>query len=377
MSRDLLLLAAALLTWGLGEGMFFQFQPLYLQQLGADPTQIGGILGTVGLAMTVTFLPAGYISDRIGRRPLLYASWIMGVAAAWIMALANSLPLFVSGSILYGLTNFVLVPLNSYVTAARRRVSVGRALTLISASFNLGAVLGPLLGGWIGDQFGMQRSFMVAAVLFVLSTILVFFIRAQPIDQGEEDTSLRAIRTLLQPRFLRYLLVVFVVMFVLYLPQPLSPNFLQNERGLSLTQIGQLVAVTGLGVVVLNLVLGQLNARLGFVLAQAAMALFALFLWQGQTLYWFFPAYFLLGSYRTARSLAVAQSRSLVKARNMGVAYGWVETAASMAIILAPPLAGWLYSLEPALVYPVSLVLIAGGVIVTLLLTPLRPEEIL
>lgn len=377
MSRDLILLALALLTWGLGEGMFFQFQPLYLQQLGADPTQIGGILGSVGVAMTVTFLPAGFLSDRFGRRPLLYASWIIGTVAAWIMALAPSLPLFVSGSILYGFTNFVLVPLNSYVTAARRNVSVGRALTLISASFNLGAVLGPLLGGWIGDLFGMQRSFLIAAILFIISTLLVFTIQAQPVEQGEEDTSLRAIRNMIQPRFVQYLLVVFVVMFVLYLPQPLSPNFLQNERGLTLTQIGQLVAVTGLGVVVLNLVLGQLNAQLGFILAQAAMGLFALFLWRGQTLLWFFPAYFLLGSYRTARSLAVAQGRSLVRARNMGVAYGWIETAASMAIILAPPLAGWLYSLEPALVYPVSMVLISGAIIFTWRTTPLRAEEIL
>lgn len=377
MNRDLILLALALFTWGLGEGMFFQFQPLYLQQLGADPAQIGGILGSVGLAMAITFLPAGYLSDRIGRRPLLYASWMIGTAAAWIMALAPSLPLFVSGSILYGFTNFVLVPLNSYVTAARQRVSVGRALTLISASFNLGAVLGPLLGGWIGDLFGMQRSFLIAAILFIVSTLLVFTIRAQPVDQGEEDTSLRAIRNVVQPRFVRYLLVVFVVMFVLYLPQPLSPNFLQNERSLSLTQIGQLVSITGLGVVVLNLILGQINARVGFILAQVAMGLFALLLWRGQSFWWFVPAYFLLGSYRTARSLAVAQSRPLVRARNMGVAYGWVETAASMAIILAPPLAGWLYSLQPAMVYPVSLALTAGAVIFTWLASPVRAEEIL
>jgi predicted MFS family arabinose efflux permease len=293
------------------------------------------------------------------------------------MALANSLPVFVSGSVLYGLTNFVLVPLNSYVTAARGRVSVGRALTLISASFNLGAVLGPLLGGLIGDLFGIRRSFLIAAFLFIISTGLVFFIRAQPVDQGEEDISLRALRNVLHPRFVRYLLIVLMVMFVLYLPQPLSPNFLQNERGVSLTQFGQLAAVTGLGVVVLNLALGQLNSRLGFILAQAAMALFALFLWRGQSLLWYFPAYFLLGSYRTAHSLVVAQSRSLIKARNMGVAYGWVETAASTAIILAPPLAGWLYSLQPALVYPVSLVLIGVAILITMLATPLRAEEIL
>jgi MFS family permease len=376
-TRDLILLALALLTWGTGEGMFFNFQPLYLQQLGADPRQIGAILGGVGLAMTIVHLPAGYLSDRIGRRPLLYTAWILGTTAALVMALARSLPWFVTGSVLYGLTNFVLVPLNSYVTAARGRWSVGRAITIISAAFNLGAVLGPLIGGWIGERIGLERTFLVAALLFLLSTVLVFFIQAQPVEQGEEDTSIRAIRGVLHPRFLRYLLVIFVVMFVLYLPQPLSPNYLQNVHGINLAQIGQLLAVTSVGVVVLNLVLGHLNAQLGFILAQAAMALFALFLWRGGSLWWFFPAYFLLGSYRTARSLATAQSRSLVSARNMGVAYGWIETTASIAIILAPPLAGVLYSFNPSLVYPVSLVLIGAAIGFTFLFTPLKNEAIL
>ena len=44
---------ASMMVWGIGEGMFYIFQPLYLQQFGADPLMIGGILGGLGLAMTV------------------------------------------------------------------------------------------------------------------------------------------------------------------------------------------------------------------------------------------------------------------------------------------------------------------------------------
>jgi hypothetical protein len=57
MTRDLFLVALSLFTWGLGEGMFIFFQPFYLQQLGADPRTIGGILGVVGISMTVAHLP--------------------------------------------------------------------------------------------------------------------------------------------------------------------------------------------------------------------------------------------------------------------------------------------------------------------------------
>ena len=108
MRRDLILIALAMFTWGLGEGLFFYFQPIYLERLGANPIQIGAILGGFGLAMTVSHLPAGYLADRIGRKPLLVAAWIFGMMATWIMALANSLPVFVIGILLYGTTMFVM-----------------------------------------------------------------------------------------------------------------------------------------------------------------------------------------------------------------------------------------------------------------------------
>jgi len=75
MIRDLILVSLSLMIWGIGEGMFLFFQPLYLQQLGADPILIGTIIGMVGIAMTISHLPAGYLADRIGRRPLILAAW--------------------------------------------------------------------------------------------------------------------------------------------------------------------------------------------------------------------------------------------------------------------------------------------------------------
>ena len=113
MSRDLIFIALSLLIWGLGEGAFFPFQPLYLQQLGADPIDIGAILGAFSLAATLAHIPAGYLADRIGRRPLMWAGWLVGLVATWLMALATTLPVFTLGMIMYGATMFVVSPLNS------------------------------------------------------------------------------------------------------------------------------------------------------------------------------------------------------------------------------------------------------------------------
>ncbi len=56
-------------TWGIGEGMFLIFQPIYLEQLGADPLLIGAILGAAGITMAIAQAPAGHLADRIGPGP--------------------------------------------------------------------------------------------------------------------------------------------------------------------------------------------------------------------------------------------------------------------------------------------------------------------
>ncbi len=376
MSRDLALISAALFTWGIGEGMFFLFQPLYLQELGANPVAIGGILGMIGLSMSIAHIPAGYFADRFGRRPLILAAWVLGMVATWVMAAATSLPMFVLGSAMYGLTSFVMAPLNSYITSARGNWSLGRTLTTVSAMYNLGAIAGPLLGGAIGEMFGLRMNFFTAACLFVISTVVIFFIRPQPtVHNKEKSVSSRVLSLVLQPAYLKTVGVAFLVIFSMYLPQPLSQNFLQNERGVLISQIGTLIALRSLGVVVLNLSLGRIEARKGFLLAQLCMFLSALLLWKGNNIIWFALGYLLIGSNQTARALAIAQSQALVDEENMGLGYGFLETIMSLSIVAAPPLAGIIYAQEPARVYPVSLICIILAWIISARV-PISPARI-
>jgi predicted MFS family arabinose efflux permease len=369
MNPSLIFIALALFTWGIGEGMFWYFQPIYLEQLGANPVAIGTILGASGLAMMIAHIPAGHLSDRIGRRPLLIAAWSCGVVAAWMMALARSLPLFVAGLLLYGFTAFVASPLNSYVTAARGNWSVGRALTLISATFNLGAVLGPISGGWLGAHFGLRPVYAVAASLFVLSTLLVLLIRPQPRDGHDPESPPSSLFT--NRSYWQFLAVAFVVMFVLYLPQPLTPNFLRNVRGLSLTQIGLLGTLGMLGNALLAMALGALfSARTGFLVAQALVGMFVVLIWKGTGMPLYGLAYFLLGGFRAARPLAAAQVRALVHPAQMGLAFGVNETLGALALMLAPVAAGFLYDRAPELVYPLSLVAIFVVLILSAIFSP-------
>jgi len=365
--RDLLLVSLSLFFWGIGEGMFTYFQPLYLQQWGADPLMIGGILGALGVSMTVAQAPAGYLADRIGPRPVMWASWILGTLAATIMALAGSLPLFVGGMLIYGLTSFVVAPMNTYLASARGSWSVERALTVPSALFNLGMVIGPILGGLVAEARGIRQIYAISSGIFILSTAIVLFARREPSDAHNEITAQRP-NLLRNPRFLGLLGLIAMTTFALYIPQPLTPNFLQNEAGLSLRTIGQLGSIGSLGNTLVVLSLGSLKAPAGFLIGQILMGLFALIMWQGTSTAWFGVGYFFIGGFRLTRAMALAYARYFIRSTETGLAFGLIETANGIAIILAPLVAGALYTAGPRLMYLVSLVLIVCLVLANLAL---------
>jgi MFS family permease len=371
MSSDLILLGLSLMTWGIGEAMFFIFQPLYLQQLGANPVTIGAIFGGAGIAMAVAHIPAGHLADRIGRKPLLMASWIIAMVSTWAMALAPSLPLFVIGMMLYNLTAFVSSPLSSYITAARGSLSVERALTMVSALYNAGAVLGPWLGGQVGERFGLRTIYIISGVTFIISFIILLFIKPQPIDK--QDPAVTSSANFIDRRFITYMSVLFLAGFSMYLAQPLSSNYLQNQQHLTLEAIGILGSISSLGIVFLNLGLGNLKAHVGYLLGQFSVAFFTLILWRGTSFPWFCVGYFLLGGYRFSRSFATALTKNLVHQSRMGLAYGITETVGTSAIILAPPVAGFLYQINPSLMYIVGFCLIVISIAISARFIP-RPE---
>jgi len=357
MNRNLLLVALSLFTWGVGEGLFIYFQPIYLQQWGADPLMIGAVFGGMGIAMALSQIPAGYLSDRYGARTLMLLSWILGTASACIMALANSLPVFIIGLILYGLTGSVQAPMNSYITNVRGNWGIGRALTFTSGLFNVGAIIGPISGGAIASHLGLKTVYLIAALVFMISTAIIFFAGKNLETHQADLESLHNGSLTHNPRFMTFLVMTFLTMFALYLPQPFTPNFLQNQQGLPLTTIGLFGAIGSLGNAVAMLALGHLNAVAGFLIGQGWLLLFSFIYGKADLPVWFGVGYFFIGGYRLCRSMVLAIARSLVNPRQTGLAYGMVETMNAIAVVLAPALAGYLYGLNPYLIYQTAIAL--------------------
>ncbi len=373
MNRNLFFIVAALLLWGFGEAMFINFIPIYLDvQFHLSEYQIGLVLGAFGFSSAITHIPAGRLSDRIGRRPLLIIAWLLGVFSTVVMGSALVFPLFLIGLFGYGLTAFVSSPMSSYVTAARGNLSVGMVLSLTTASFGMGMVLGPVAGGWIGEHYGMRMSFWAATAVFVLSNLFIFFIGHQPLDHHDPESPPPSLIN--NSRFVILMAVLAFAIFAMYLSVPLTPNFLNGVRGLSLSQTGLIFSMWALGNSLMAVLFSRAEPRKGFLLAQALVILFALLIWKGTTMPVFALGFFLLGGFRAGRPMAMAQARELVHVSQMGVMYGIMETISAIVFIVTPPLAGFLYERDPMMMYPLSIGLIVVSIVVSYFFMPHKEE---
>jgi DHA1 family tetracycline resistance protein-like MFS transporter len=369
LNRNLLFIALALLLWGFGEGMFYSFVPIYLDnQFQLDKEAIGWALGAFGFAMAITHIPAGRLADRVGRRPLLIFAWFLGLLSTLVMGLARTLPLFLVGYFGYGLTAFVASPLSSYTTAARGAWSVARVLSFTTATYGMGMVFGPVTGGWIGEHYGMRMSFFAAAIMFALSNASIIFIEKQPIDHHDPEAPPPSLRS--NRHFIILMGVLAFAMFSMYLAQPLTPNFLEGVRGLSLSETGIIFTAGALGNSLMAILFSRAYPRRGFLFAQALVILFAILIWKGTSLPVFALGYFLLGGFRAGRPMVQAQARELVHDSQMGVTYGIMETVTSIVFILTPPVAGMLFKQDPMIVYPLSIGLLLVSIVVSYLFSP-------
>jgi MFS family permease len=363
--RDLAIFAVTNLIWGLGEGLFIFFLPLSLQRWGIDSVQIGGVLSFLGIIMAVVQAPAGYLSDRFGTRPVIRAALILGVIAAGLMALADSLPFFVAGLIVYTITSFIVAPLNSYVTHMRGNWSAQRGISFVAGSFQVGEIVGPILGGWIGQTTGLAMVFRYSAGLFLVATVIAFFARRPVVQPDAQEVGAPPANPLANLRFIGLLGIIFLTIVALSTPQQLTSVYLQDVHHLTLQQIGLTGAFAGIGGAIILFALGSVPALAGMIASQALLGLFCFFMWRGQAAAIFYLGYLFVGGYRLYRTMAAVAVRPLVKTGNLGLSYGLVEMGNALAVILAPLVAGFLYHSQPESVYTISLM----ALVVTISLT--------
>jgi DHA1 family tetracycline resistance protein-like MFS transporter len=228
-NRPLIVILAAVILDAVGIGLIFPILPRLL----ADVTNVSNIAPYVGFmyalyaAIQFVFSPVlGVMSDRFGRRPVLLIS-LAGAAIDYLfMAFAPELWMLVIGRAIAGLTAANMAVASAYITDITPEHQRAQRFGLFHAMFGVGFIIGPILGGLLGDIW-VRAPFIAAAVLNALNFALAFFLLPES-RPGQKDVrfdlkSLNPLVPLSWAFSFRALLPLIAVFFIL--------NFVGNMYG--------------------------------------------------------------------------------------------------------------------------------------------------
>ncbi|MEP6492380.1 MAG: MFS transporter [bacterium] len=135
---------------------------------------------------SVSNVPGGALSDRVGRRPVLVAGWLAYAAVYFLFARASQAwhawALFASYGIYFGLTEGTELALVADVVPKERR---GAAYGWYYLAVGIGALPASLMFGVIWDRFGSPTAFAVGAGLAVIAAAGMAFLPASPARASE------------------------------------------------------------------------------------------------------------------------------------------------------------------------------------------------
>jgi DHA2 family multidrug resistance protein len=305
--------------------------------LSATQDQMTWVLTSYIVAAAIMTPLTGWLADRFGRKPLFLVSIIGFTLASALCGLAQSLDQIVLYRVLQGLCGAALVPMSQAVLFdVYPPEQHGRAMALWGVGVVLAPTLGPLIGGWLTDNYSWRWVFYINvpfgilavlgvltyfpdttharksfdffgfAVLSVAVGALQVFLDRGPIKDwfGSSEIQLEAaiaalafylfvVHTLTTPRpFIRFALykdrnflsgnvLIFVIGVVLFAVLALLPPLLQGLMGYSVFQSGLATAPRGVGTLIAMLLVGRIVGRVDVrLIIGVGLMLAALSLWQ-------------------------------------------------------------------------------------------------
>jgi MFS family permease len=162
--RGLAVLFSVVIVDLVGFGIVMPALPFWAREFGADATTLGLLMSSYAVAQFVCAPLWGRLSDRVGRRPVLLGT-IAGTAAAMLaVGLAPSLAWLFAARIAAGAFAANVSVAAAYISDVTAPEERTRWMGMLGASFGVGFVLGPAIGGLL-QPFGHAVPMLVAAGL--------------------------------------------------------------------------------------------------------------------------------------------------------------------------------------------------------------------
>ncbi|AOE62500.1 MFS transporter [Pseudomonas corrugata] len=320
---------------------------------GATPALIGLAIGAYGLTQAIFQIPFGIISDRIGRRPVIYLGLIVFALGSVLAANADSIWGVIAGRILQGagaISAAVMALLSDLTREQHRTKAMAMIGMTIGLSFAVAMVVGPLLT----RAFGLSGLFLVTGGMALVGILIVVFMvpRATgPLQHRESGVARQAlIPTLKHPDLLRLDLGIFVLHAMLMSSFVALPLALVEKAGLPKEQhwwVYLTALLISFFAMIPFIIYGEKRRKMKRVLLGAVVTLMLteLFFWQfGDSL-----RALVIGTvvFFTAFNLLEASLPSLISkvspAGGKGTAMGVYSTSQFLGSAMGGILGGWLF----------------------------------
>jgi MFS family permease len=382
----------------LGFGLVIPFLPGVARHLGAS-NFVATLPAAAYSLMQFLFIPIwGRLSDRVGRRPLLLWSVAATAAGMTLLGLADSLVMIFVARIWSGIATANIAVAQAYIADVTPPEGRSRGMGIIGIAFGLGFIIGPFVGGELGQIVVLGRPGALAAfvagglslVNLVLAAVTLpeslpaeargrSLRRASPLDMSK----LRAALAL--PGVGQAMAINFLMIFWFAGMEQTFRLFTADAFGMSDRGTGRILGLVGvISATVQGGLIGRLSRRFGEaplvrtgMVCQAAafallgacprlgpLALTALFASAGLIA---------LGNGLVTPSLPAYVSKR-AGAGTQGVTLGSLQSASALARVLGPAAGGLLYqTLSPSAPYYLGAVgMLVAGIVATRLDAPAR-----
>ena len=337
-----------------GFGIVIPVLPYYVEgtKFDASPRTVGLLFASYSI-MQLVFSPVlGRLSDRYGRRPVLFFSLLGTSLGFFILGFANTLWLLFLGRIIDGITGGNISTAQAYIADVTEEKDRAKGMGLIGAAFGLGFIFGPAIGGVL-SKWGIGVPFLFAGGLALANAVLLYFTLPETVtpdhparaSAGAAGRWSQLARALRQPR-LAYVLCVYFLLVVAFSIMTASLSlFTMHRFGYDAAQNGYLFMYVGvIGALIQGGLIGRLARRFGELpLAVAGTLLFAASLFAipflgphtGVSLLLLVGAVFATGNALATPSLTALASKSAGRAEQGGV-LGVTQSVASLARAVGP-----------------------------------------
>lgn len=284
--RTLGIIFATILIDFVGFSVLIPVLPIYMEKLGASSFEVGLILALYAAAQLV-FLPAwGWLSDRIGRRPVILVSLLGTVVSFLLLAVAPSIGMIYAARILAGFFAASIGTAQAVVTDLTPPEERAQSMGLIGAAFGLGFVVGPALGGQLA-LLDPVAPFYGIAILATVNLVLacLFLPESRPRElrvrnwKGLGRTLVPSpvrLAFALHDRRIGYYLYLFFQLFTAFAAlESMFTLFLSRRFGLGPFEAGMIFVVIG---IFIALTQGLLIRRLAPALGERRLVVIGLVL---------------------------------------------------------------------------------------------------